>query len=88
MENNYKNLPIPAEIYDEMAIGCDSALQFDYDEETQTLRVHILSEDELETLAGHCAVKCGDCLWAESCDDAHGDLSDCPDFVGREGDGW
>ena len=84
MDNNYKNLPIPAEIYKEMGIDEDAPLQFDYDAETQTLYIHLLSEAELETLAGHCAVYCKDCLWAESCDDARGEAVDCPDFTERD----
>jgi len=98
--DNYKNLAIPAEIYDEMGIDEDTPLQFDYDADSQTLRVHVLTEEELETLAGHCedrcedccdnrcADRCEDCAWAESCDEAHGDPAGCPDFVEREGDDW
>ncbi len=87
MDNNYKALPIPAEIYDEMGIDESTPLQFDYDTETQTLRVHVLSEAELETLAGHCTISCDNCLWADSCEDAHG-TPDCPDFTERIGDDW
>ena len=83
--NEYKNLPIPAEIYDEMGIDEDVPLQFDYDADAQTLHVHMLTEDELDSLAGHCADRCEECLWAESCDDAHGN-PECTDFVQREGD--
>jgi len=85
MDNNYKPLMIPAEIYDEMGIDESTPLQFDYDAGTQTLRVHVLTEDELETLAGHCADRCEDCLWVESCDDAHGN-PDCADFTQKEDD--
>jgi hypothetical protein len=59
---NMENLAIPAEIYDEMGIDCDSALQFDYDAVSQTLHIHVLSQAELDTLAGYCAAKCDDCL--------------------------
>jgi hypothetical protein len=79
-----QNLAIPAEIYDEMGIDCDSALQFDYDAESQTLHIHVLSQEELDTLAGYCADKCGACLWADSCEDAHGGLEMCPDFTEKE----
>ena len=85
MDNNYKPLMVPAEIYDEMGIDESTPLQFDYDAGTQTLRIHVLTEDELETLAGHCADRCEDCLWVESCDDAHGN-PDCEDFTQKEDD--
>jgi hypothetical protein len=88
MDKNYTNLPIPAEIYDEMGIDENTPLQFDYDPESRTLRIHVLSEGELETLAGHCADRCEDCLWVETCEDAHGGLTACTDFVEREGDNW
>ena len=84
--SEYKDLPIPAEIYDEMGINADSPLQFDYDADSQTLYVHMLTEEELESLAGHCDVKCEDCLWVESCDEAHGDTGECEDFTAREDD--
>ena len=88
MDNNYKSLPIPAELYDEMGIDESTPLQFDYDEASQTLRIHVLSEAEMETLAGHCAARCEDCLWAESCDDAHGSEAACAEFVEREDNDW
>ena len=53
MDNNYKPLMVPAELYDEMGIDESTPLQFDYDEETQTLRVHVLTEEELGSLAGY-----------------------------------
>ena len=43
---------------DAMDIHCDSAVQCDLDESTQTLRIHVLTQEELASLAGHC----DDCL--------------------------
>jgi len=83
--DNYKPIMIPAATYDEMGIDENTPLKFDYDADTQTLHVHVLTEDELETLAGHCADRCDECLWEDSCDDAH-NCPDCPDFVQREDD--
>ena len=36
-----------------MDIRGDSVLQYDLDESTNTLRIHVLTEEELETLAGY-----------------------------------
>jgi len=42
-----------AEHLDEMDIRGDSVVQYDLDESTNTLRIHVLTEEELETLAGY-----------------------------------
>lgn len=98
-------LALMSRYYDEMGIGNDCVLEHSLDEQTQTLRVHVLSDAELESLAGHCAdplrrawekcatgtfcsPQCDECLWADCCEDAHGDISGCPDFTQREGDDW
>lgn len=81
-------LALMSRYYDEMGIGNDCVLEQSLDEQTQTLRVHVLSDAELESLAGHCAEQCDECLWADCCEDAHGDISGCPDFTQREGDDW
>lgn len=36
-----------------MDIRGDSVLQYDLDDRTNTLRIHVLTEEELETLAGY-----------------------------------
>jgi phosphoadenosine phosphosulfate reductase len=55
--------------FGDMGVDCDSVVQHFYDEVTQTLRVHVLSEAELDTLAGHCADICS-CKTRYLCSDA------------------
>ncbi|MDR0530889.1 MAG: hypothetical protein LBG83_02345 [Oscillospiraceae bacterium] len=81
-------LALMGQYFDSLRMDCDSVVEHFCDEASQTLHIHVLSDAELDTLAGHCAINCDDCLWADSCEDAHGDLANCPDFTQREGDDW
>ena len=85
--SEYKNLPIPAEIYDDMGIDEDPPLQFDYDEETQTLHVSVLTQDDLDSLAGYKESDCGRCAHVSTCPDAHGTCHPCEAFIDKE-DTW
>ena len=76
-----KHLAEVAVYFDEMDICDDSPLQFDYDEDTRTLRIHVLTEDELETLA---ETECERCVHANTCRDAHKITGPCDAFIDKE----
>jgi len=86
--SNDKPLMIPAEIYDEMGIDNDDHLQFDYDAGTRTLRIHVLTQEELDSLAGYKEQEseCGRCVFVSTCPDAYGPVHPCAAFIAKEED--
>ena len=81
MDHRYKNLPIPAELYDEMGIDEDTPLQFAYDADTQTMHVTVLTDDDLDSLAGYNESACDLCRNVDACPDAHKTAHPCDAFI-------
>jgi len=81
MDNNYKPLMIPAEILDEMGINNDTPLQFAYDEDRQTLYVTVLTDEDLDSLAGYSETSCDTCRNVEACPDAHKMVHPCDAYI-------
>ena len=73
-----------AEFFDEMGISNDDHIQFDYDAETQTLHIHVLSQEELDSLAGYKETECDRCIHANTCRDAHKTSEPCDAFIDKE----
>jgi hypothetical protein len=71
--------------YDEMGLDSvdDCTLQHFYDPESQTLQVHVLTQDELDSLAGYSDSECGRCVHV-GCPDMGKTSGPCDAFIDKE----
>ena len=79
--SEFKNLPIPADIYDEMGLYDDPPLQFDFDPDELTLLISVLTQEDLDSLAGYNETSCETCRNVEACPDAHRTAHPCDAFI-------
>jgi hypothetical protein len=66
-----------------MGLGEDTPLQFDYDPQSQTLHITVLTEEDLDSLAGYNdgETSCETCRNVEACPDAHRTAHPCGAFI-------
>jgi len=76
-----------AKHFEEMGVDNDDHLQYDYDPESQTLRIHVLTQEELDGLAGYKESDCSRCAHVSGCPHAHGSVHPCDAFIDKE-DVW